>query len=746
MISEVIPPIESSNYDNHDNNEDNESTTLFAENILGFNFKDCVRSLPLINTPIKLEVGTSFYSMTIAIHYIEQFTLQNNFAIFKHKSEKFLDGTCRKKVLKCNLGGRYTQKLSRPTSDKMTMKGSKKQGCKWQINITRPSNSSIVTVTQFHSEHNHKISTETLQFAPTYRTFPEEIMDQIEFYVIHDRCDASIVRNLLQPKYPDHVFLIQDLGNAIQKIKWENGISLDDAAFLLLKLFDLQANNPAWFVKLLLDDTSNRLISIFWMLPEQRERWIKFYDIIIHDNTAKTNKYNYPLSLFILIDNYNKSRLAAQAFLQDERQESYEWLLRCCLEACKISLLTFVTDGDSAMIAAVSTVFPEAHHMQCLFHLYQNLPKNLRSCLGSSLYQEFLKDFRAVQRSHCEKVFEQRSQNLVEKYAAEERYISTVLLNRKHTWRVESENALIKKAIQSSFFLLQAQEAIENRLEFESINTRYSIWKTSTLQYTQSLIIQTFFSGIDSIMKKYLTQPIHDAHYKQMCQSVCYFMHQVSIAEALTLDDDSFKPIFDGEDSAETFAEIDEDRELDLQSLMAMVNIDDIIEIWKISRYNYPKTYQFVILLSTGEHLCTCFMLITHGIVCRHFFKVFVKSSKARFHLTLIPCRWYKDEYISLSEGYFNEKVIGNRNFNYSSTFEFTRKYTINDLSEEYSKQITRKQLKYGILMGEAKKAIQFAICDDDEELIKLIKEYNKRKKTQYIQAESVKQQRALAN
>ncbi|CAG8780666.1 1402_t:CDS:1, partial [Rhizophagus irregularis] len=68
----------------------------------------------------------------------------------------------------------------------------------------------------------------------------------------------------------------------------------------------------------------------------------------------------------------------------------------------------------------------------------------------------------------------------------------------------------------------------------------------------------------------YLTQPIHDAHYKQMCQSVCYFMRQVSIAEAPTLDDDSFEPIFDGEDSAETFAEIDENRELDLQSLIAM--------------------------------------------------------------------------------------------------------------------------------------------------------------------------------
>ena len=86
------------------------------------------------------------------------------------------------------------------------------------------------------------------------------------------------------------------------------------------------------------------------------------------------------------------------------------------------------------MIAAISVVFPETHHMQCLYHLYQNLPKNLRSCLGSSLYQEFLKDFRAVQRSHCERVFERRSQGLVEKYAAGEKYITTMLLNQKHTW------------------------------------------------------------------------------------------------------------------------------------------------------------------------------------------------------------------------------------------------------------------------------------------------------------------------
>ena len=86
---------------------------------------------------------------------------------------------------------------------------------------------------------------------------------------------------------------------------------MGDAASLLMKLLELQSNDPGWFVKPLIDDTSNRLIGIFWISPDQRERWSKFCDIIIHDNTARTNKYNYPLSLFILIDNYNKSRLAA---------------------------------------------------------------------------------------------------------------------------------------------------------------------------------------------------------------------------------------------------------------------------------------------------------------------------------------------------------------------------------------------------------------------------------------------------
>ncbi|CAG8846992.1 27906_t:CDS:1, partial [Racocetra persica] len=57
---------------------------------------------------------------------------------------------------------------------------------------------------------------------------------------------------------------------------------------------------------------------------------------------------------------------------------------------------------------------------------------------------------------------------------------------------------------------------------------------------------------------------------------------------------------------------------------------------------------------------------------------------------------------------------------------EFTQKYTITDLSEKCYKKISKNQLKYGALMGEAKKAIHYALQDEDNELMQFIKEFNK--------------------
>src|SRR5579859_3948558 len=121
MLSEVDPAAEPFINDNNGVELVNEGSIPFAGNIVGSEFANCV-SLPSIYAPIEIEVGTRFYSMSIAVHFVEQYALQKNFAIIKHKNETFSDGTCRKRVFKCDLGGKYKEKLSRPLLGKIKNK------------------------------------------------------------------------------------------------------------------------------------------------------------------------------------------------------------------------------------------------------------------------------------------------------------------------------------------------------------------------------------------------------------------------------------------------------------------------------------------------------------------------------------------------------------------------------------------------------------------------------------------------
>ena len=94
--------------------------------------------------------------------------------------------------------------------------------------------------------------------------------------------------------------------------------------------------------------------------------WSRYSDVILHDNTSRTNKYNYPLSLFILVDNEGKSRLGAQAFLNDETQESYEWVLQQTLDATGSEPQVIISDMDLAMDAAYKTIYKNLYHIHCI--------------------------------------------------------------------------------------------------------------------------------------------------------------------------------------------------------------------------------------------------------------------------------------------------------------------------------------------------------------------------------------------
>ena len=49
---------------------------------------------------------------------------------------------------------------------------------------------------------------------------------------------------------------------------------------------------------------------------------------------------------------------------------------------------TIFTDQDPAMAKAISLVMLENYHRLCLWHIYQNALKNIRSCIYDGEYEE----------------------------------------------------------------------------------------------------------------------------------------------------------------------------------------------------------------------------------------------------------------------------------------------------------------------------------------------------------------------
>src|ERR1700733_5426307 len=99
-----------------------------------------------------------------------------------------------------------------------------------------------------------------------------------------------------------------------------------------------------------LDSATGSLTHLFWMSPEQQILWLRYHDVIMHDNTYKTNRYDRPLSLFVTPDNNLKTRIVAQAIVDDE---THEWVFQCIKEATGVMPKVFVTDSDPAVNAAV---------------------------------------------------------------------------------------------------------------------------------------------------------------------------------------------------------------------------------------------------------------------------------------------------------------------------------------------------------------------------------------------------------
>ncbi|CAB5181662.1 unnamed protein product [Rhizophagus irregularis] len=154
--------------------------------------------------------GQTFTSFEILEQSLKRYASQKGFEIRVVRSEKE-DNVWARKTYKCHYGGKYIPKKN---------------------------------------EHNHELQNgiDLQEFSPLLCKIPDNIVEEIQFYVQECHLGATVLKRILRKKYPDHDIYNQDLYNMICRFKANIQIK-NDAAALVEYLVKLHAENPEWYFK-----------------------------------------------------------------------------------------------------------------------------------------------------------------------------------------------------------------------------------------------------------------------------------------------------------------------------------------------------------------------------------------------------------------------------------------------------------------------------------------------------------------
>jgi len=139
----------------------------------------------------------------------------------------------------------------------------------------------------------------------------------------------------------------------------------------------------------------------------------------------------------------------------------------------------------------------------------------------------------------CVDVFEQRFETILETFPNANEYLHNPIYSTRHSWtcafvsrtftagmqstqRVESINAIIHKAVSSSSTMADVVEALDFRMQRESMNKDFLAWKYKSAVYHQPFVVNNFFSNINnSAIQKYFSPRIV-REIRSKCVNLCY--------------------------------------------------------------------------------------------------------------------------------------------------------------------------------------------------------------------------------
>ncbi|KAF0397181.1 protein far1-related sequence 5-like [Gigaspora margarita] len=269
---------------------------------------------------------------------------------------------------------------------------------------------------------------------------------------------------------------------------------------------------------------------------------------------------------------------------------------------------------------------------------------------------------------------------------------------------------------------------IESCVAEEQFAGRLATWHKKSSTYMTPSVPGRLFPNIYNILQKYITPKILQLHIDQMNEAVMYHSKRVNFENLYNL---TLEVVDNG------LIEFEYDsRQIRFDELLKGVDHCLIAEVWKIQSIEHKSNIGHnVVLLKNGFHLCTCILLFDSGVICRHWFCVLLQSEKAYFHISLIPRRWYKDEFMDtvvVDEPFLRRKSLEKNSLilslpSFPDVADSWNTMLIEAPVQTVAKAIGCKQSIKGTLLGLARKYVEVVNYDnlnDSKILMEIFKEW----------------------
>ncbi|XP_074266675.1 protein FAR1-RELATED SEQUENCE 5-like [Silene latifolia] len=408
------------------------------------------RLIRVVESKFRPKIGTVFSSLEAGIEFYGVYARACGFTPRKYTAKKLRGGIAHQKLIVCNRQGfrGNKQKLRSIPVDEHNNGdcSSTVETVKRRVKITRVGCRAYVRFTllnrlegptmidDFSESHNHHLTSVSNRDLEKI----SRCLDMFHKQLILDNFKLNIgaAKTFRQVKELVHGYenigaTLMDFKNFQRDIKCYIGER--DADLFLDRLEKLKATQPQFYFAYDVD-ASNFLTKVIWADSTSIRNYSFFRDDVSFDPTYDTNKYDMVFTPFTGVNHHRKSVFSAACLLSHEDELSFKWAFQHFLSAMGQKEPQFlIMDQCPGIKKAFPSVFKQARHRYCMWHITQKITDKV----GSALFKDtdFFNRFNAVVWDSVLEPFEfeDKWQQLISDFQLEDNdWLSTMFTDRKH--------------------------------------------------------------------------------------------------------------------------------------------------------------------------------------------------------------------------------------------------------------------------------------------------------------------------